>query len=125
MKRRGTLITNYIGKESNDERPIDSYKEKFKNTYKEVRESLHNIRGNIRNYTNEISRLEDFLGIINEHENNYKNIIEKFNNLKKKLEETIQMETIIRNLSSNQYYKILNSKNLYSIFKIKCRIQYK
>lgn len=102
LKKRGTLMINYIGQESNDERPIDAYKDKFKNTYNDIKTSLQNVRANIKNYTNEISRLEDFLGMINQHENNYNNIIQRFNNLKKKLEETIQMETIIKNLSSNQ-----------------------
>jgi len=101
IKKKGYFLKNYL-QEANDEKPIEAYKEKFRNTYNDIRSSLHNIKANIKNYTNEISRLEDFLGIINQHENNYNNIIQRFNNLKKKLEETIQMENIIKNLSSNQ-----------------------
>ena len=67
-----------------------------------IKNSLKNIGANIKNYTNEISRLEDFLGLINEHENNYNNVIQRFNNLKRRLEETIKIEDIIKNLSANQ-----------------------
>jgi len=102
-KKRGPLLTNYIGQDSTEEKPINSYREKFRNTYCEIKTSLYNIKANTKNYTNEISRLEYFLGIINQHETNYNIIIQRFNNLKNKLEETIQMENIIKTLSSNQY----------------------
>lgn len=105
FKRRGTtLISNLNFQETSimEDKLILDYKEKFRVTGSEIKSSLQNIKGNIKNYTNEISRLEDFLSMINQHENNYKNIIQRFNNLKKKLEETIQMEIIIKNLSSNQ-----------------------
>lgn len=89
-----------------EQQPFDEFKNKFKQTSGEIKTTLQNISANIKNYTNEISRLEDFLGIINEHENNYNNVIQRFNNLKKKLEETIHIENIIKNLSANQYFFI-------------------
>ena len=88
--------------ELNEEKPFEAFKNKFRSTSIDIKCSLQNIGANIKNYTNEISRLEDFLGVINEHENNYNNVIQRFNNLKKRLEETIHMENVVKNLSANQ-----------------------
>lgn len=102
LKRKGSYLAGYYNQEPSETHTFEIYKEKFRNTCSDIKSSLHNMRANIKNYTNEISRLEDFLGIINQHENNYNNLIQRFNTLKNKLEETIQMENIIKNLSSNQ-----------------------
>jgi hypothetical protein len=103
--------------------PILEYQEKFKSNYLTMKTSLQNINANITNYKNEIVKLEDFLVTINEHENNYKAIIKKFTNLKKILEDTIEIEQLISKLSSNQ--QIINMSeyvNLYAKVKEIIRI---
>jgi hypothetical protein len=64
--------------------------------------SLQSVNSNIGNYKNEITKLEDLLIGINEHENNFKILIKNYQNLKKLLEETIEIESLIEKLSSNQ-----------------------
>jgi hypothetical protein len=60
------------------------------------------MNANITNYKHEIVKLEDLLVAINEHENNFKALIKNFNNLKRLLEETVEIENLITKLSSNQ-----------------------
>ena len=95
-----------------------SYQSKFENSYSNIKHNLSNIQDNIINYKSEINKLEDFLIIINEHEKNYKEIQNSFNELIKYLKKSIEMETTINSLSSNQ--QIINMSeyvNLYKQFK--------
>ena len=46
--------------------------------------------------------MSDLLIMINNHENNYKAFIRKLQNLKKHLEETIEIENLVIKLSTNQ-----------------------
>ena len=95
-----------------------SYQTKFENSYSTIKHNLSNIQDNIINYKSEINKLEDFLIIINEHEKNYKEIQNSFNELIKYLKKSIEMETTINSLSSNQ--QIINMSeyvNLYKQFK--------
>lgn len=91
------------------------YQNKFKNNYGEIKSSLSLITDNIINYKSEIKKLEDFLIIINEHEKNYKLIQKKFEFLIKNLEETIDIEKIINQLSSNQ--QIINMSEYVNLYK--------
>ena len=97
---------------------FNSYQSKFENSYSNIKHNLSNIQDNIINYKSEINKLEDFLIIINEHEKNYKEIQNSFNELIKYLKKSIEMETTINSLSSNQ--QIINMSeyvNLYKQFK--------
>ena len=97
---------------------FNSYHSKFENSYSNIKHNLSNIQDNIINYKSEINKLEDFLIIINEHEKNYKEIQNSFNELIKYLKKSIEMETTINSLSSNQ--QIINMSeyvNLYKQFK--------
>lgn len=46
--------------------------------------------------------MSDLLIMINNHENNYKSFMRKLQNLKKYLEETIEIESLVTKLSTNQ-----------------------
>ena len=95
-----------------------TYQNKFENSYSNIKHHLSNIQDNIINYKSEINKLEDFLIIINQHEKNYKEIQNAFNELIKYLKNSIEMETTINSLSSNQ--QIINMSeyvNLYKQFK--------
>jgi len=82
--------------------PILEYQEKFSKNYLLMKGSLANINANITNYKQEIDKLEDFLIKINEHETNHKKVIKRLTGLKEILEETIEKESLISKLSSNQ-----------------------
>jgi hypothetical protein len=97
-----TNISSYTPSTSKHNYPILEYQEEFKSNYLSLKGSLAHISGNISNYKNEISRLEEFLVFINDHEKNYKLIIKKFENLQKNIEDTIEIENLIAKLSSNQ-----------------------
>ena len=94
--------------------PILEYQEKFKSNYQLMKESLQNINANITNYKNEIYKLEDFLITINDHEINFKMLLKKFNNLKKILEESIEIENLISKLSTNQ--QIINISEYVNLY---------
>jgi hypothetical protein len=99
-KRYTALLTNTSSYKH--DYPILEYQEKFKNNYLQMKSSLSGISGNITNYKHEIAKLEDFLIVINEHEKNYKSLTKKYTKLKKILEESIEIESLIGKLSSNQ-----------------------
>jgi hypothetical protein len=82
--------------------PILEYQEKFKNNFMQMKGSLANINANITNYKQEIEKLEEFLIKINEHETNHKKLIKRLTGLKEIMEETIEKESLISKLSSNQ-----------------------
>lgn len=92
-----------------------NYQTKFADNYSEIKSSLSQIQDNIINYKSEIKKLEDFLVVINEHEKNYKLIQKKFEYLIKNLEETIEIEKIINQLSSNQ--QIINMSEYVNLYK--------
>ena len=92
-----------------------NYQSKFADNYSEIKSSLSQIQDNIINYKSEIKKLEDFLVVINEHEKNYKLIQKKFEYLIKNLEETIEIEKIINQLSSNQ--QIINMSEYVNLYK--------
>ena len=64
--------------------------------------SLTNVSANITNYKNEIHIMEDKLSKINLLENSHTIEEKKFLQLKRYLEETIEVENLIGKLSSNQ-----------------------
>lgn len=120
-KRYTALLTNASAYKH--DYPILEYQEKFKNNFLQMKSSLSGISGNITNYKHEIAKLEDFLIVINEHEKNYKSLSKKYTKLKKILEESIEIESLIGKLSSNQ--QIINISeyvNLHS--KVKEIIKY-
>lgn len=92
-----------------------NYQTKFADNYAKIKSSLSQIQDNIINYKSEIKKLEDFLVVINEHEKNYKLIQKKFEYLIKNLEETIEIEKIIEQLSSNQ--QIINMSEYVNLYK--------
>ena len=94
---------------------FNSYQSKFENSYSNIKHNLSNIQDNIINYKSEINKLEDFLIIINEHEKNYKEIQNSFNELIKYLKKSIEMETTINSLSSNQ--QIINMSEYVNLYK--------
>lgn len=99
-QKRNTLTSNYANYKH--DYPILEYQEKFRNNYKQMKGSLANISTNITSYKHEIVKLEDFLVVINDHEKNYKILSKKLNVLKKIIEESIEIESLIGKLSSNQ-----------------------
>ena len=62
----------------------------------------------------ELKKLDEFLHEINQHDKNYKEIIGKFNKLAEYLQETITIEKIINQLSSNQ--QVINMSEYISIY---------
>ena len=96
------------------DKKFNDYKIKFNSKYLQIKNSLNEIQDNIINYNSEIKKLEDFLNEINQHDKNYKEIIAKFNQLAEYLQETITIEKIINQLSSNQ--QVINMSEYISIY---------
>ena len=65
--------------------------------------SFSSLNANISNYKKEIQDMSELLIMINNHETNYKSFIRKLLNLKKHLEDTIEIENLVIKLSNNQY----------------------
>lgn len=91
------------------------YQIKFKSNHTLLRSSLNQIQDNTINYKTEIKKLEEFLLVINDHEKNYKLIKAKFDFIIKNLQETIEIEKIINQLSSNQ--QIINMSEYVNLYK--------
>ena len=103
------------GKESvKIDKKFNDYKLKFSSNYLEIKNSLNEIQDNIINYNSELKKLEDFLQEINEHDKNYREIIKRLNKLAEYLQETINIEKIIYQLSNNQ--QVINMQEYISIY---------
>ena len=96
------------------DKKFNDYKLKFNDKYLQIKGSLNEIQDNIINYNSELKKLDAFLKEINEHDKNYKEIIGKFNKLAEYLQETITIEKIINQLSSNQ--QVINMSEYISIY---------
>ena len=96
------------------DKKFNDYKLKFNDKYLQIKGSLNEIQDNIINYNSELKKLDAFLKEINEHDKNYKEIIGKFNKLAEYLQETITIEKIINQLSSNQ--QVINLSEYISIY---------
>ena len=103
------------GKESAKiDKKFNDYKLKFNSNYLEIKNSLNEIQDNIINYNSELKKLEKFLNEINEHDKNYREIIKRLNKLAEYLQETINIEKIINQLSNNQ--QVINMQEYISIY---------
>ena len=103
------------GKESAKiDKKFNDYKLKFNSNYLEIKNSLNEIQDNIINYNSELKKLEKFLNEINEHDKNYREIIKRLNKLADYLQETINIEKIINQLSNNQ--QVINMAEYISIY---------
>ena len=103
------------GKESAKiDKKFNDYKLKFNSNYLEIKNSLNEIQDNIINYNSELKKLEKFLNEINKHDKNYKEIIKRLNKLAEYLQETINIEKIINQLSNNQ--QVINMQEYISIY---------
>lgn len=96
------------------DKKFNDYKVKFNSKYLQIKSSLNEIQDNIINYNSELKKLDEFLHEINQHDKNYKEIIGKFNKLAEYLQETITIEKIINQLSSNQ--QVINMSEYISIY---------
>ena len=96
------------------DKKFNDYKFKFNSKYLQIKSSLNEIQDNIINYNSELKKLDEFLHEINQHDKNYKEIIGKFNKLAEYLQETITIEKIINQLSSNQ--QVINMSEYISIY---------
>ena len=96
------------------DKKFNDYKLKFSSNYLEIKNSLNEIQDNIINYNSELKKLEDFLQEINEHDKNYREIIKRLNKLAEYLQETINIEKIIYQLSNNQ--QVINMQEYISIY---------
>ena len=96
------------------DKKFNDYKIKFNAKYLQIKNSLNEIQDNIINYNTELKKLDEFLKEINQHDKNYKEIINKFNKLANYLQETITIEKIINQLSQNQ--QIINMSEYISIY---------
>ena len=118
MKIQSDYFTNDIfenGKESAKiDKKFNDYKLKFNSNYLEIKNSLNEIQDNIINYNSELKKLEKFLNEINEHDKNYREIIKRLNKLGEYLQETINIEKIISQLSNNQ--QVINMAEYISIY---------
>ena len=118
MEIHSDYYTNDIldkGKESvKIDKKFNDYKLKFSSNYLEIKNSLNEIQDNIINYNSELKKLEDFLQEINEHDKNYREIIKRLNKLAEYLQETINIEKIIYQLSNNQ--QVINMQEYISIY---------
>ena len=118
MKIQSDYFANDIfekGKESAKiDKKFNDYKLKFNSNYLEIKNSLNEIQDNIINYNSELKKLEKFLNEINEHDKNYREIIKRLNKLAEYLQETINIEKIISQLSNNQ--QIINMSEYISIY---------
>ena len=104
------------GKESAKiDKKFNDYKSKFSSNYLEIKNSLNEIQDNIINYNTELKKLEKFLNEINEHDKNYREITKRLNKLSEYLQETINIEKIIHQLSNNQ--QVINMSEYISIYK--------
>ena len=103
------------GKESvKIDKKFNDYKLLFNSNYQEIKNSLNEIQDNIINYNSELKKLENFLNEINEHDKNYREIIKRLNKLAEYLQETINIEKIINQLSNNQ--QVINMGEYISIY---------
>ena len=103
------------GKESAKiDKKFNDYKLKFNSNYLEIKNSLNEIQDNIINYNSELKKLEKFLNEINEHDKNYREIIKRLNKLAEYLQETINIEKIINQLSNSQ--QVINMQEYISIY---------
>ena len=103
------------GKESAKiDKKFNDYKLKFNSNYLEIKNSLNEIQDNIINYNSKLKKLEKFLNEINEHDKNYREIIKRLNKLAEYLQETINIEKIINQLSNNQ--QVINMQEYISIY---------
>ena len=118
MKIQSDYFTNDIfenGKESAKiDKKFNDYKLKFNSNYLEIKNSLNEIQDNIINYNSELKKLEKFLNEINEHDKKYREIIKRLNKLGEYLQETINIEKIISQLSNNQ--QVINMAEYISIY---------
>ena len=96
------------------DKKFNDYKLKFNSNYLEIKNSLNEIQDNIINYNSELKKLEKFLNEINEHDKNYREIIKRLNKLAEYLQETINIEKIITQLSNNQ--QVINMQEYISIY---------
>ena len=96
------------------DKKFNDYQLKFSNKYTQIKSSLNEIQDNIINYNSEVNKLDGFLNEINEHEKNFREIINKFNKLAEYLQETITIEKIINQLSTNQ--QMINMSEYISIY---------
>jgi hypothetical protein len=110
--RKMSLLSHIPG--SKYDYPILEYREKFSSNYQEMKKSLTGINGNITNYKNEISKLEGFLITINEHEKNYDKLQKKYSELKSIIGKSIEIESLIDKLSSNQ--QIINISEYVNLY---------
>ena len=92
-----------------------SYQKQFHTNTSQIRSSLSQINDSIINYKTEIKKLESFLETINLHEKNYKQIHLKFEEIIKHIENTIEIEYIITQLSTNQ--QIININEYITLYK--------
>ena len=103
------------GKESAKiDKKFNDYKLKFNSNYLEIKNSLNEIQDNIINYNLKLKKIEKFLNEINEHDKNYREIIKRLNKLAEYLQETINIEKIINQLSNNQ--QVINMQEYISIY---------
>ena len=118
MEIHSDYYTNDIldkGKESvKIDKKFNDYKLKFNSNYLEIKNSLNEIQDNIINYNSELKKLEKFLNEINEHDKNFREIIKRLNKLAEYLQETINIEKIINQLSNNQ--QVINIQEYISIY---------